>query len=104
MAEIIGIETSNSSLKNLESPTKNEFELQETAPILPKSALHDIEVPKTDENRIEIAANEISGLNEPNSSPENPSEAESSILNGKFFTFANLTYFAAVFIFLKLKL
>ena len=96
MAEIIGIETSNASLKNIESSTKNEFELQETAPILSKSALQDIEVPKTDENRIEIAENEISDLNEPNFSPDTPSEAESSILKGKSFMFANLTYFAGV--------
>ena len=94
MSEIISIEIANSSPKNLAPTTTMEFELQETAPILPKSALSNVEVPRIDENRIESAENEISKLDKPNLSPENQSKAESSILKGNSFTFANYTYFA----------
>lgn len=69
-----------------------ELELQETALILPKSALNSVEVTKIDEDRIVIASNENFGSNEPNFSSELRLEVESSILKGYFLISANMTY------------
>ena len=92
MAQTFGIEIANSSLKKLEPTLTNEFELQEIAIIVPKSAYNDVEVPKIDENRIEIAANENSSLNESKLSPENQSEPQSSLLKGNSSIDKNLKY------------
>ena len=94
MAQMFGIEIANSSLKKLEPTFANELELQEAAPILPKSASNIVEVPKIDEDRILIASNENLGSKEPSFSAELRLEVESSILKGYFFISANMTYLA----------
>ena len=65
MAQMFGIEIANSSDKTLEPTLANEIELQEAAPILPKSALNSIEVPKIDEDRILMASNKNLASKEP---------------------------------------